>query len=50
MLAPELFESDDLGYGLVRGDGHVPQALLDKAKLAVVNCTEFAITLKKVQS
>jgi ferredoxin len=50
MLAPELFESDDLGYGLVRGDGHVPQALLDKAKLAVANCPEFAITMKKVQS
>lgn len=46
-LAPELFESDDLGYGVVRGDGAVPDALLDKAKLAIVNCPEHAIVLRR---
>lgn len=46
-LAPELFESDDLGYGVVRGDGAVPDALLDKAKLAIGNCPEHAIELQR---
>jgi ferredoxin len=50
MLAPELFDSDDLGYGLVRGEGIVTPELLDKAKLAVANCPEFAIVIKRIQS
>jgi ferredoxin len=49
MLAPELFDSDDLGYGLVRGEGIVPNELLDKAKLAVANCPEFAILIKRTE-
>lgn len=48
MLAPELFDSDDLGYAHVRGEGIVPSELVDKAKLAVANCPEFAIVIKKV--
>jgi len=48
MLVPELFDSDDLGYGIVRGDGTVPGDLVDKTKLAVANCPEFAIIIKKV--
>ncbi len=48
MLAPELFDSDDLGYAHVRGEGIVPSELVDKAKLAVANCPEFAIIIKKV--
>lgn len=50
MLAPELFESDDMGFGVVRGNGSVPAELLDKAKLAVANCPEFAVTLKRIAS
>lgn len=50
MLAPELFESDDMGFGVVRGNGSVPAELLDKAKLAVANCPEFAVTLKRISS
>lgn len=46
MLAPELFESDEMGYGMVRGNGTVPAELLEKARLAVANCPEFAIVLK----
>ena len=49
MLAPELFDSDDLGYGLVRGEGIVPNELLDTAKLAVANCPEFAIVIKRTE-
>ena len=49
MLAPELFDSDDLGYGVVRGEGIVPDELLEKAKLAVANCPEFAIVMKRIQ-
>jgi ferredoxin len=48
MLAPKLFDSDDLGYAHVRGEGIVPSELVDKAKLAVANCPEFAIIIKKV--
>lgn len=48
-LVPELFNSDDLGYGVVRGEGNVPDELLEKAKLAVANCPEFAIVIKRIQ-
>ena len=44
-LAPELFDVDDYGTAMVIGDGTVPPALEDKARLAVVNCPEFAITM-----
>ncbi len=44
-LAPELFDVDDYGQSSVRGDGTVPVALADKARLAVANCPEFAITI-----
>ena len=47
-LAPELFDSDDMGCGVVRGDGVVPAELLEKAKLAVANCPEYAVTLKRI--
>lgn len=50
MLAPELFDSDELGYGVVRGEGIVPHELLEKAQLAVANCPEFAIVMKRIQS
>ncbi|MFA5774347.1 MAG: ferredoxin [Ilumatobacteraceae bacterium] len=43
-LAPELFDVDDLGNAHAIGDGVVPAHLVEKAKLAVANCPEFAIT------
>lgn len=43
MLAPELFDTDDEGYAVLRIDGDVPEELEDKAMLAVDNCPEFAI-------
>ena len=44
-LAPELFDVDDLGQSVVIGDGTVPPELVDKARLAVANCPEFAISV-----
>jgi ferredoxin len=44
-LAPELFDVDDYGQALVRDDGEVPADLVDKARLAVANCPEFAISI-----
>jgi len=44
-LAPELFDVDEYGTAVVIGDGEVPPELVDKARLAVANCPEFAITV-----
>ena len=44
-LAPELFDVDDFGSATVVGDGIVPADLRDKARLAVANCPEFAISI-----
>ena len=45
ILAPTLFDSDDLGQGVVIGDGTVPPDLEDAARLAEQNCPEYAITI-----
>lgn len=42
-LVPELFEVDDYGLSSVRGDGSVPDELVERARLAVANCPEFAV-------
>jgi ferredoxin len=47
-LAPELFDIDDLGMSSARGDGKVTPELLDKARLAVANCPEYAVTLTEL--
>ena len=44
-LAPELFDVDDYGQALVVGDGSVPAELQEKARLAVANCPEYAISI-----
>jgi ferredoxin len=46
-LAPELFDVDDLGNAFELNDGVVPAALEDKARLALANCPEFAITIEE---
>jgi len=46
-LAPELFDVDDLGNAHEIGDGDVPAELEDKARLAVANCPEYAITIEE---
>ena len=43
-IAPELFDVDDLGNAFVIGDGMVPLELEAKARLAIANCPERAIT------
>jgi ferredoxin len=47
-LAPELFDVDDLGTASERGDGTVPAELVDKARRAVANCPEFAISTSEI--
>jgi ferredoxin len=44
-LAPELFDVDDYGNALVLGDGVVPPELEGKARLALSNCPEYAISI-----
>jgi len=46
-VAPELFESDELGNARVKGDGLVTEELLAKAELAIANCPENAICLNR---
>jgi ferredoxin len=45
-LAPEVFDVDDLGNAFELNDGVVPPELEDKARLAVANCPEYAITVE----
>ncbi len=44
-LAQELFDVDDYGYSHERNDGVVPPELEEKARLAVANCPERAISI-----
>ena len=45
VVAGELFELDDYGYAHELNDGEVPPELEEKARLAVANCPEQAITI-----
>jgi ferredoxin len=49
-LAPELFDIDDLGTSHERNDGEVPAGLEQKARRAVANCPEYAISLSEIGS
>ena len=44
-IAPELFDVDDLGQAHELHDGAVPADLEDKARRAVANCPEYAISI-----
>jgi ferredoxin len=46
-LAPELFVPDDIGNSHEVGDGTVAVAMEHKARLAVANCPEHAITIEE---
>ena len=48
-ISPELFDLDDLGMSSEIGTGIVPAELIGKARLAVDNCPERAISLTKVE-
>ena len=47
MTAPEVFDMDDIGNGHEIGDGRVPAELEHKARVAVANCPERAITIEE---
>ena len=44
-VAPELFDVDDYGHAHALNDGTVTPELEEKARLAVDNCPEFAISI-----
>jgi ferredoxin len=44
-IAPQLIDVDELGTAFVIGDGTVAPELAEKARLAVANCPERAISL-----
>ena len=44
-LAPGLFEVDDYGLSRALNEGAVPPGLEEKARLAIDNCPEFAISV-----
>ena len=47
-LAPDVFDSDDEGYAVLRlADGVVPTELESAAQLAADNCPEYAITVER---
>jgi ferredoxin len=46
-IAPELFESDELGNGVVIGVGTVGPDQERYARLAVANCPEGAVSLEE---
>ncbi len=45
LLAPELFDTDDEGYAILRVAGDIPAELEEKAQLCADNCPEYAITI-----
>ena len=49
-IAPELFEVDDYGISSAKGEGLVPPALDEKARLATKNCPEHAVGLTRIRS
>jgi ferredoxin len=44
-LAPDLFDVEKLGQALLRLDGELPTELTRAARLAALNCPEFAISI-----
>ena len=44
-LSPDVFDTDDSGYGQVTVEGDLPPALEEQARAAVANCPERAISL-----
>jgi len=46
-LAPELFDVDEYGNAFELNDGTVPEGLEDKARAAVANCPEYAVSAEE---
>ncbi|MFZ6003157.1 MAG: ferredoxin [Actinomycetota bacterium] len=47
VLAPDLFEVDELGMASEKGTGEVPPGREEVAQLAVDNCPEYAVSLSE---
>ena len=43
VLAPDVFDADDVGHSVLRIDGEIPAELESQARTAVDNCPERAI-------
>ncbi len=48
-VSPDLFDLDELGMSSEVGEGLVPVNLVSRARLAVDNCPEQAISLTKAE-
>lgn len=46
-IAPDLFGFDELGNGVVLGEGTLSVDTLDRARLAQANCPEHAIFIEE---
>ena len=46
-IAPDIFDFDDLGSGVVIGDGTLVEETLALAQLAQANCPEHAIFIEE---
>ena len=46
-IAPGIFDFDDLGSGVVIGDGTLSNDTIDQARLAQANCPEHAIFIEE---
>ncbi len=46
-MAPSLFDFDELGNGVVIGDGELTKETLELARLAQANCPEHAIFIEE---
>jgi ferredoxin len=46
-IAPGLFDFDELGNGVVRGDGTLTPETIELARLAQANCPEHAIFIEE---
>jgi ferredoxin len=44
-ILPEMIELDAYGNAQAKGDGIVPEGLVEKAYLAKSNCPEFAVEI-----
>jgi ferredoxin len=47
LIAPNLFTFDDLGSGVVMGEGTLSDETLEVARLAQLNCPEHAIFIEE---
>lgn len=45
--APSIFDFDELGSGVVIGDGTLDEQTIDLARLAEANCPEHAIFIEE---